>query len=61
MAVVQAVAHAGEVATGLIYIDPEATDLHAALNTTAAPLNRLDEKALCPGEAVLAKVNAGLR
>ena len=48
-------------ATGLIYVEPDATDLHRALNTVATPLNRLDEKALCPGEAVLAKLNAGLR
>src|SRR5215204_1092746 len=31
----------GEVLTGLLYVDPLATDLHSALNTTARPLNTL--------------------
>ena len=51
----------GEVATGLLYVDPQATDLHAALNTSATPLNQLDESALCPGAATLAKINATFR
>jgi 2-oxoglutarate ferredoxin oxidoreductase subunit beta len=58
---VQGLAHQGEVATGLIYVEPNATDLHRALNTTATPLNRLGETALCPGAAVLDKLNAALR
>jgi 2-oxoglutarate/2-oxoacid ferredoxin oxidoreductase subunit beta len=61
MDVVQRIAAQGEVATGLIYVDLEAKDLHAALNTAAAPLNRLDESALCPGAAALEKLNAALR
>jgi 2-oxoglutarate ferredoxin oxidoreductase subunit beta len=51
----------GEVVTGLLYVDPQATDLHAALNTSATPLNRMDEGALCPGAASLAKINASFR
>ena len=51
----------GEVLTGLLYIDPLATDLHTALNTTALPLNTLGPDRLCPGSATLAKINAGLR
>jgi 2-oxoglutarate ferredoxin oxidoreductase subunit beta len=51
----------GEVVTGLLYVDPLATDLHTAMNTTATPLNALDEGHLCPGAAALAKVNASLR
>jgi 2-oxoglutarate ferredoxin oxidoreductase subunit beta len=31
----------GEVVTGLLYVDPMATDLHMALNTTDKPLNTL--------------------
>jgi 2-oxoglutarate ferredoxin oxidoreductase subunit beta len=51
----------GEIVTGLLYIDPLATDLHTALNTTAAPLNTLSAKQLNPGKAALAKINDSLR
>ena len=51
----------GEVATGLLYIEPDAADLHQGLNTVATPLNALGEAELCPGAATLAKINAGLR
>ena len=58
---VQALQAGGEVVTGLLYVEPQATDLHAALNTSATPLNKLDERALCPGAAALAKINASFR
>ena len=45
----------GEIVTGLLYVDPQAADLHAALNTVATPLNRLGEAELCPGAAALAE------
>ena len=51
----------GEIATGLLYVDPLATDLHTALNTSASALNSLDAQALCPGAGVLDKINASLR
>jgi 2-oxoglutarate ferredoxin oxidoreductase subunit beta len=51
----------GEVATGLLYLDPQAGDLHEALNTSEAPLNTLAEQQLCPGAAALDKLNASLR
>jgi 2-oxoglutarate ferredoxin oxidoreductase subunit beta len=51
----------GEVVTGLIYVDADATDLHAALNTSRTPLNQLGEAELCPGAAALEKINAALR
>ena len=51
----------GEVLTGLLYLDADATDLHAAINTTAVPLNSLDTHQLCPGATALAKLNASLR
>ena len=56
-------AHAarGEVATGLLYIESEAVDLHAALNTSATALNALKEDRLCPGRRALEKVNESLR
>ena len=52
---------AGEIVTGLLYVDPDATDLHDRLGTTATPLNQLGTKTLTPGSAALAKINAGLR
>ena len=51
----------GEIVTGLLYVDPEAEDLHDHLDTVAAPLNGLTEAELCPGSAALAKLNASLR
>ncbi len=51
----------GEIVTGLLFVDPEATDLHDRLGTTKTPLNTLDGAALTPGSAALAKINAGLR
>ncbi|WP_304189821.1 2-oxoacid:ferredoxin oxidoreductase subunit beta [Phenylobacterium aquaticum] len=52
---------AGEIVTGLLYVDPEATDLHEALETVETPLNALADRALIPGSGVLAKLNATLR
>jgi 2-oxoglutarate/2-oxoacid ferredoxin oxidoreductase subunit beta len=51
----------GEIVTGLLYLDPVATELHTALNTCAAPLNDLAEAQLCPGRAALQRINAALR
>src|SRR2546423_2396695 len=61
MTYMQKRASAGELVTGLIYLDPAPRDMHHALNTVDAPLNELGEKELCPGPAVLEKVNASLR
>ena len=52
---------AGEVVTGLLYVDPTPRDLHHHLNTVAAPLNTLDTADLCPGPAALDRINASLR
>ncbi|HEY9531711.1 MAG TPA: 2-oxoacid:ferredoxin oxidoreductase subunit beta [Burkholderiales bacterium] len=52
----------GEVLTGLLYVAPEAEDLHAHLNTyEARPFNELGESDLCPGSALLERINAALR
>jgi 2-oxoglutarate ferredoxin oxidoreductase subunit beta len=51
----------GEVVTGLLYVDPLATDLHTALNTSAVALNALEAAQLCPGVPALDKLNASLR
>ena len=61
LAHIQERAAAGEVATGLLYLDPLPRDLHEGLNTVATPLNSLPDEALVPGPDVLAKINAGLR
>jgi 2-oxoglutarate ferredoxin oxidoreductase subunit beta len=54
-------AEKGEVLTGLLYVSPDSTDLHANLNTYPAAFNKLGAKELCPGSAMLDKINAALR
>jgi 2-oxoglutarate ferredoxin oxidoreductase subunit beta len=61
MTFVQARQAAGEVVTGLLYVDPDADDLHRHLDTVETPFNQLDADRLCPGAAVLDRINAGLR
>jgi 2-oxoglutarate ferredoxin oxidoreductase subunit beta len=51
----------GEVVTGLLYVDPLATDLHTALNTSETALAALGAAQLCPGVPALEKINASLR
>ena len=52
---------AGEMVTGLLYLDPAPQDLHAHLKTIEHPLNRLGAKELCPGNAALALLNEEYR
>ena len=52
---------AGEVVTGLLYVDTNPEELHSNLNTVATPFNQLGEAQLCPGAGALAKLNASLR
>ncbi len=61
MSYVQEHARRGEFVTGLLYVQADARDLHASANTVPAPLNSLGEKALCPGSAMLERINASLR
>ena len=61
MAYMQHHAALGEVVTGLLYVDPLATDMHTALNTSDKPLNMLGAEVLCPGTSALEKLNASLR
>jgi 2-oxoglutarate ferredoxin oxidoreductase subunit beta len=61
MAFLQRHAARGQIVTGLLYVDPEAEDLHSHLNTVDGPLNALDADDLCPGSAALDKINASLR
>jgi 2-oxoglutarate/2-oxoacid ferredoxin oxidoreductase subunit beta len=54
-------AAAGELVTGVLYVKPDAADLHQYLNTVDTPLNQLGERELCPGSVMLERVNASLR
>ncbi len=52
---------AGEVVTGLLYINEKADDLNERMNTVAVPLNTLGDAELVPGAGALAAMNAELR
>ncbi len=52
---------AGEVVTGVLFLDQESQDLHGSLNTVEKSFNRLGEAELIPGAAALEKINASLR
>jgi 2-oxoglutarate/2-oxoacid ferredoxin oxidoreductase subunit beta len=54
-------AEKGEVVTGLLYVQPDSSDLHQNLNTVDTPLNQLGERELCPGTVALERINASLR
>jgi 2-oxoglutarate ferredoxin oxidoreductase subunit beta len=62
-AITHLVAHQarGEIVTGLLYVDPEAEDLHDYLGTVQTPLNQLEDKDLTPGAAALRGLNDSLR
>jgi 2-oxoglutarate ferredoxin oxidoreductase subunit beta len=61
MSSLEAAREAGEVVTGLLYLDESVADLHDAQNTVDMPLNALRDVDLVPGSAALAKLNASLR
>jgi 2-oxoglutarate ferredoxin oxidoreductase subunit beta len=52
---------AGEVLTGLLFIEHERPDLHAMLHTTDTPLNALAQWQVCPGTEKLEALNASFR
>jgi len=52
---------AGEVVTGLLYMDTDPEDLHAHMETVETPFNKLVESDLCPGSQALDAFNASLR
>jgi 2-oxoglutarate ferredoxin oxidoreductase subunit beta len=51
----------GEIVTGLLYVQPDAEDLHRHMDTVDLPLNRLGDEDLVPGARALEAVNAALR
>ena len=61
MTYVQKMQEQGRVATGLLYVDPDAMECHDIMETTARPLNELTEEALYPGSEVLAGINQSYR
>lgn len=58
---VQRAQEQGDVITGLLYVDPNSTDIHEVLETSDLPLNQLGEEELCPGSAALDGINASFR
>ena len=58
---VQESAAAGEIVTGLLYVERDSEDLHEHLDTVETPLNALGEKELCPGSQALEQINTSLR
>ncbi len=61
MAYLQERQSAGEIVTGLLYVDPDSQDLHDHLHTSLKPLNRLGDAELTPGSSALDAINAALR
>lgn len=51
----------GEIATGLLYINPDVPDLHGIQNTTDQPLNQIPYEELCPGSETLDQIQAAFR
>jgi len=46
-----------KVLTGILYIDPDANEIHKTMNTTDTPLRNLTDKELCPRSAALQEIN----
>jgi 2-oxoglutarate ferredoxin oxidoreductase subunit beta len=61
MSFLQARHAAGEIVTGLLYLDASPEDIHTHLNTVSLPLNTLREKDLCPGADALDAINESYR
>jgi 2-oxoglutarate ferredoxin oxidoreductase subunit beta len=50
-----------EILTGLLYVNPDAQDLHHMIQTSDRALNTLTKEELCPGSEMLKEINDGLR
>jgi 2-oxoglutarate/2-oxoacid ferredoxin oxidoreductase subunit beta len=46
----------GEVLTGLLYLDESSADMHELSNSTEVPMSRIPYETLCPGSAILDKL-----
>src|SRR6185369_824326 len=51
----------GEVATGVLFIEKRAADMHDISGTTETPLSQLPYEKLCPGKAELDKLQRAFR
>jgi len=51
----------GEVATGLLFVDQGVPDMHELNDTTDVPLSQVPYEKLCPGRAVLDKLQEAFR
>jgi len=58
LATLQRMKASGEIATGLLYLEKDESDLHDLIATTRRPLNDLSYEDLCPESAALAAINA---
>ncbi len=58
---VHAAREAGEILTGLIYLNEDSRDLHTLLNTVKKPLNAFGQNDLCPGNEALERINRSMR
>jgi 2-oxoglutarate/2-oxoacid ferredoxin oxidoreductase subunit beta len=52
---------AGEIVTGLLYIDESQPDIHGVNGTVATPLNQMPYEQLCPGAETLATLQKRFR
>jgi 2-oxoglutarate ferredoxin oxidoreductase subunit beta len=53
--------HRGEIATGLLFVDKQASDMHDTSKTTEVPLSQLPYEKLCPGSAALDELQKTFR
>ena len=51
----------GEIATGLLYVNESAPDMHELNHTPAQGLNKIPLSQLCPGSAALAELQDDFR
>jgi 2-oxoglutarate ferredoxin oxidoreductase subunit beta len=51
----------GEIATGLLFVDKQASDMHDTNKTTDVPLAQLPYEKLCPGRAALDELQSEFR
>jgi len=52
---------AGSIPTGLLFLDPDGTEMHAGNKTVATPLTKLPYEQLCPGAVALAALQKSYR